>query len=207
MTVWCYGSPTSLMGAEEGTTDAETEAEKKKRVFIEEIQSTTTKSKADVGEKVRSITRQLLATMGMELEVSTEPYLDMATAISGSGPAYIYLLTESLIDAGVHLGFPRDTAVKLVTQTIRGSSSLALQSMHDHAATAVNANSSSGNGNGLHDLRYMVTSPGGTTASALYEMERGGFRTIMSDAVWAAYRRSLELGEKNSNIGPGRNKF
>ena len=195
------------MGAEEGTTDAETEAEKKKRVFIEEIQSTTTKSKADVGEKVRSITRQLLATMGMELEVSTEPYLDMATAISGSGPAYIYLLTESLIDAGVHLGFPRDTAVKLVTQTIRGSSSLALQSMHDHAATAVNANSSSGNGNGLHDLRYMVTSPGGTTASALYEMERGGFRTIMSDAVWAAYRRSLELGEKNSNIGPGRNKF
>jgi len=162
---------------------------------------------------VRELTRQLLMTMGMELEVSTEPYLDMATAISGSGPAYIYLLTESLIDAGVHLGFPRDTAVKLVTQTIRGSSSLALASMHDQdkmhkaSASASGPSDSPNPNNGLHDLRYMVTSPGGTTASALYEMERGGFRTIMSDAVWAAYRRSLELGEKNSNIGPGRNKF
>jgi len=142
-------------------------------------------------DMAREYARKLLSSMGVELEVSTESYLDMATAISGSGPAYIYLMTESMIDAAVHLGFPRTIAHKLVTQTIRGSSSL----------TLLPENQS------LHDLRYMVTSPGGTTASALYELERGGFRTVVSDAVWAAYRRSLELGENNPNIGPGRNKF
>ena len=134
--------------------------------------------------------------MGEELEVTSESYLDMATAISGSGPAYIYLLTESLVDAAVHLGLTRDIAAKLVLHTIRGSIGLAMK-----------PNDTEKHHRDLHLLRYDVTSPGGTTASALYELERGNFRTVMSDAVWAAYRRSLELGEVNSNIGPGRNKF
>ena len=128
--------------------------------------------------------------MGEEVEVQQEKYLDMGTAISGSGPAYIFLMTESLVDAAVHLGFPRDIATRLAIATIQGSASYARQSDAS-----------------LYDLRARVTSPGGTTASAMYELEKGGFRTVMSNAVWAAYRRSLELGEKNPNIGPGRNKF
>ncbi len=97
---------------------------------------------------------------------------------------------EAMIDAAVHLGFPRHVASKLVIATIRGSASYALHSS-DHSAK----------------LRNSVTSPGGTTASALYELERGGFRTVVADAIWAAYRRALELGGNNSNVGPGRNYF
>lgn len=97
---------------------------------------------------------------------------------------------EAMVDAAVHLGFPRDTAAKLVTATIKGSASYAQSSSDD-----------------ITTLRSNVTSPGGTTASALYELERGGFRTVVADAVWAAYRRALELGGNNPNVGPGRNKF
>jgi len=132
----------------------------------------------------------LLNAMGQQIQVSDESYLDMATAVSGSGPAYIFLVMESLVDAAVHLGFPRDTAEKLVTQTIKGS-----------AAYAQKSNMS------VSELRYNVTSPGGTTASALYALERGGFRTVCSDAVWAAYRRALELGGRDPRVGPDRNKF
>lgn len=97
---------------------------------------------------------------------------------------------EAMIDAAVHLGFPRHVASKLVISTIKGSASYALHSF-DHTAK----------------LRNSVTSPGGTTASALYELERGGFRTVVADAIWAAYRRALELGGENPNVGPGRSKF
>jgi pyrroline-5-carboxylate reductase len=134
--------------------------------------------------------RVILEAMGQQIEVTDESYLDMATAISGSGPAYIYLVMESLIDAAVHIGFPRDVAGKLVTQTIKGS--------------AAYAQSSEAN---LSQLRYDVTSPGGTTASAVYTLERGGFRNVCGDAVWSAYRRALELGGNNPNVGPGRNSF
>ncbi len=95
-----------------------------------------------------------------------------------------------MIDAAVHLGFPRDMATKLVISTIKGSASYALKS-DDHTAR----------------LRNSVTSPGGTTASALYELDRGGFRTVVADAIWAAYRRALELGGQDPNVGPGRNKY
>lgn len=132
----------------------------------------------------------LLSAMGEQIQVSDESYLDMATAISGSGPAYIFLVMEALTDAAVHIGFPRDIAVKLVTQTIKGSAAYAQQS-----------------GTSVSELRYNVTSPGGTTASAIYSLERGGFRTVCSDAVWSAYRRALELGGNNPNVGPDRNKF
>jgi pyrroline-5-carboxylate reductase len=121
---------------------------------------------------------QVLTAMGQEIHVEEEIYLDMATALSGSGPAYVFLFMEALIDAGVHMGFPRRTAEQLVTQTILGSVSYYQK-------------------NGLHpaQLRNQVTSPGGTSAEALYYLEKAGIRTAISRAVWAAYERSLELGK------------
>eukprot|EP01038_Epipyxis_sp_PR26KG_P010256 gene10256-13793_t len=133
--------------------------------------------------------RRLLGSFGEQIEVSDENYLDMATAVSGSGPAYVFLTMEAMIDAAVHLGFPRNTAKKLVLATLRGSSSYAQLSNET-----------------IPTLKNNVTSPGGTTASALYELEKGGFRTVVADAIWAAYRRALELGGQNPNVGPGRNK-
>jgi pyrroline-5-carboxylate reductase len=132
----------------------------------------------------------LLGSFGEEIMVNDESFLDMATAISGSGPAYVFLMAECLIDAGVHLGFPRGIAERLALSTIRGSTSYAMQSPES-----------------LSELRYKVTSPGGTTASALYELEKGRFRTVITDAVWAALRRARELGDQNPNVGPGRTTF
>jgi len=122
---------------------------------------------------------QVLTAMGQEVHVEEEIYLDMATALSGSGPAYVFLFMEALIDAGVHMGFPRRTAEQLVTQTILGSVSYYQK-------------------NGIHpaQLRNQVTSPGGTSAEALYYLEKAGIRTAISRAVWAAYQRSLELGKE-----------
>jgi pyrroline-5-carboxylate reductase len=142
-----------------------------------------------VPEELLDKARNLLGSIGEQVEVTDESYLDMATAVSGSGPAYVFLTMEAMIDAAVHLGFPRDTAVKLVTATIRGSASYAMQSPESISA-----------------LRNNVTSPGGTTASALYELERGGFRTVIADGIWSAYRKALELGGNDSNVGPGRSR-
>lgn len=150
------------------------------------VWTATPQSPSELVEKASLV----LNAMGEQINVSDELYLDMATAVSGSGPAYIFLAMESLVDAAVHLGFPRETAEKLVTQTIKGSAAYAQQS-----------------GMSVSELRYNVTSPGGTTASALYALERGGFRTVCSDAVWAAYRRALELGGNDPRVGPDRNKF
>jgi len=126
--------------------------------------------------------RLSLSALGQEIFVEEENYLDMATALSGTGPAYVFLFMEALIDAGVHLGFPRRIAEQLVTQTLRGSVEYyALKK--DHPA----------------HLRNQVTSPGGTSAAALYYLEKAGFRTALSRAIWAAYERSQELGRgKNS---------
>ncbi len=107
-----------------------------------------------------------------------EIYLDMATALSGTGPAYVFLFMEALIDAGVHLGFPRRIAEKLVIETIHGSLDY-YSSRKLHPAT----------------LRNEVTSPGGTSAAALYYLDKAGFRTAISRAIWAAYERSQELGK------------
>ena len=114
----------------------------------------------------------------------------MATSISGSGPAYIFLLMEAMIDAGVHMGFSRDTATTLTHHTLLGSTLYAMET-GDHPVI----------------LRNSVTSPAGTTASAIYELENGKFRTVIKDAIWACYRRSLEMGGKHSNVGPGRTVF
>jgi pyrroline-5-carboxylate reductase len=135
----------------------------------------------------REMAKQILGALGEEVFVEDESYLDMATALSGSGPAYVFLFTEALIDAGVHLGFPRRIAEQLVLQTIKGSASFYEQAGR-HPAT----------------LRNQVTSPGGTSAEALYYLEKAGFRTAISRAIWAAYQRSLELGkEKPGHVPEG----
>lgn len=121
-------------------------------------------------------TRCILQALGKEIYVTNEDELDMATALSGTGPAYVFLFMEALVDAGVHLGFSRRVAQELVLQTVRGSVDFASQS-RGHLA----------------DLRNQVTSPGGTSAEALYQMEKGALRTIVSKAVHAAYQRSRAL--------------
>ena len=136
-------------------------------------------SSKEVTEEQQRMARGILGALGKEVFVEDEGYLDMATALSGSGPAYVFLFTEALIDAGVHMGFPRRIAEQLVLQTIKGSASF-----YEHA--------------GRHPatLRNQVTSPGGTSAEALYYLEKAGFRTAISRAIWAAYQRSLELGKE-----------
>ena len=135
----------------------------------------------EVSEKQREQAKAIVAALGRQLFVEEEKFLDMATAISGSGPAYVFLMMEALIDAAVHLGFSRDAARELVVQTIRGSAIYA-ENQPVHPA----------------ELRNRVTSPGGTSADALYQLEKGGFRTVMSDAVLAAYERSVALGEMST---------
>ena len=139
----------------------------------------------EVSEEQRGLAQTILGALGAEVYVEDESYLDMATALSGSGPAYVFLFTEALIDAGVHMGFPRRIAEQLVLQTIKGSADFYEQAGR-HPAT----------------LRNQVTSPGGTSAEALYYLEKAGFRTAISRAVWAAYQRSLELGREKPGHGP-----
>jgi len=121
----------------------------------------------------------LLGSLGVQLEVDDEKMVAMATAVSGTGPTYVFLVMEALIDAAVHLGFPRHVAHDLVIETLDGSTLFAKQS-------------------GMHpaELRNMVTSPGGTSAAALHELESGRLRTVLSEAVWAAFRRTVELGDQ-----------
>ncbi len=132
-----------------------------------------------VTEPQRDAARTILGALGAEVFVEDENYLDMATALSGTGPAYVFLFMEALFDAGVHMGFPRRIAEQLVVQTIKGSVAFYEQSQSHPAA-----------------LRNQVTSPGGTSAEAMYYFEKAGFRTAISRAVWAAYQRSRELGKE-----------
>lgn len=133
----------------------------------------------------REEARLIFSSLGKEVFVEDESYLDMATALSGSGPAYVFLLMEAMIDAGVHMGFSRRVASELVFQTIAGSVEYAAQS-----------------GKHVAELRNQVTSPGGTTAEALYHMEKLGFRTVISRGIWAAYQRSVSLGQGKKANGP-----
>lgn len=135
------------------------------------------------------MTRRILGALGKEIFVEEESYLDMATALSGTGPAYVFLFMEALVDAGVHLGFPRRIAEELVIQTVRGSVDY-YQKRDDPKHLA--------------RLRNEVTSPGGTSAAALYYLEKAGFRTALSRAIWAAYERSQELGRGGRSHVPER---
>jgi pyrroline-5-carboxylate reductase len=141
-----------------------------------------------VSETQKALGRKILCALGDEVFVEEESYLDMATALSGTGPAYIFLFMEAMIDAGVHLGFPRRISEQLVIQTIRGSVD------YYSRKTSHPAN-----------LRNEVTSPGGTSAAALYYLEKAGFRTAISRAIWAAYERSVELGKGKTSQSPESN--
>lgn len=140
-----------------------------------------------VSEEQREMARQILQALGEEIFVEEENYLDMATALSGTGPAYVFLFMEAMVDAGVHLGFPRRIAEQLVAQTVRGS-----VDFYRNNEDSVH----------LARLRNQVTSPGGTSAAALYYLEKAGFRTAISRAIWAAYERSRELGRSGKPRAP-----
>jgi pyrroline-5-carboxylate reductase len=131
---------------------------------------------AETEQKQKKLAQTILGALGKEIYVTDEKYLGMATALSGSGPAYVFLFIEALVDAGVHIGLPRDMAQELVIQTILGST-LTVEKTGKHPA----------------DLRNMVTSPGGTTTEALLQLEKGRFRSLLLEAVAAAYKKAKRL--------------
>lgn len=139
---------------------------------------------AAVNEKQEHQVHAMLNALGKTVRVENERQIDMATALSATGPTYIFLVMEALIDAGVHMGFSRHVAQELVQQTMLGAVLFARES-HKHPA----------------ELRNMVTSPGGTSAEAIYQMEKGSLRTVLSKAVWAAYQRAQALGERDGKPG------
>ena len=140
-----------------------------------------------VSDRQLKMARQILSALGDEIFLEDEYYLDMATALSGTGPAYVFLFMEAMVDAGVHMGFERHIAERLVAQTVRGS--VDYFTMRDDPVH-------------LARLRNQVTSPGGTSAAALYYLEKAGFRTAISRAVWAAFERSRELGANAKTHAP-----
>jgi pyrroline-5-carboxylate reductase len=134
----------------------------------------------DISDEHRDCVRQVLRALGEEVFFEKEEYLDIVTGVSGTGTAYILLFMEAMIDAAVREGLSRVDAKKLVFQTVEGTVKLAKESDK--------------HGKHLAELRDDVTSPGGTTSAALYEMEKGGFRTIVANAIRVACERSRELG-------------
>jgi pyrroline-5-carboxylate reductase len=135
----------------------------------------------EVTEAQAVAVRAMLGALGREMYVETERMIDMATALSATGPTYIFLVMEALTDAGVHMGFSRHVSQELVLQTMLGSVLFA-QETRKHPA----------------ELRNMVTSPGGTSAEAIYQMEKGSLRTVLSKAVYAAFQRAVALGQRKS---------
>ncbi|MFH0847504.1 MAG: pyrroline-5-carboxylate reductase [Chloroflexota bacterium] len=132
---------------------------------------------AEVIAEQKDKARAILGVMGKEIYVTNEALLDMATAVSGSGPAYVFLFMEALLMAAERIGLAPDTAKALVFQTVLGSARFAEKSDKT-----------------LAELRRMVTSPGGTTAEALARFEKGGFTEIVYEAILAAYNKSKSLG-------------
>jgi pyrroline-5-carboxylate reductase len=130
----------------------------------------------ETDQRQTKLAQTVLGALGKEIYVADERYLNMATALSSSGPAYVFLFIEALVDAGVHIGLPRDMAQTLVIQTVLGSTRM-VDKTRKHPA----------------DLRNMVTSPGGTTTEALLELEKGRFRSLLLEAVAAAYRKAESL--------------
>jgi pyrroline-5-carboxylate reductase len=127
----------------------------------------------------RELSGVFLGSLGHHIYTDEEKHLDMATALSGSGPAYVFLFIEALTDAGVHIGLPRPLAAELAVHTVSGSAGLAVKT-----------------GTPPAQLREMVVSPGGTTAEALLRLEEGGFRGLITRAVVAAYEKSQGLGKR-----------
>lgn len=132
-----------------------------------------------VSEQQRDFTRSIVSTVGKEIYVDDEKYMDMATALSASGPAYVFMIIEALIDAGVYVGLPRDMARTMALQTVYGSTQLVMETGRHPA-----------------DLKDMVVSPGGTTAEGLQVLERAGVPAAIVDAVNAAFQKSIKLGQE-----------
>jgi pyrroline-5-carboxylate reductase len=130
-----------------------------------------------VSEVAKGLVGAILGAMGAEIYVDDEKYIDMATAISGSGPAYFFMMVEALVEAAAAIGLPRDMARQLAVQTMLGSAQLIERSGQEPA-----------------ELRRRVTSPGGTTARAIEQFEKGQFTELVKRAVQAAYDRARELG-------------
>jgi pyrroline-5-carboxylate reductase len=143
--------------------------------FVGQAMSVWMASEA-VSDHGRDAVATLLRALGRELEVHDEKYVDMATAVGGSGPGFVFLFLEAFIDGAVHVGLRREVAEQLATQTLLGAATMA-QEMGKHPA----------------ELRNMVTSPGGTTAAGLQVLEDAGLRGAIIDAVEAAYERAREL--------------
>lgn len=137
---------------------------------------------AAVPEEQRQQAQAILSALGEAHYFEGEAYLDMATALSGGGPAYVFLFMEALVDAAVHIGFPRPVAEKFVQQTLEGSIALA---RHEDGHLAA--------------LRNRVTSPGGTTVEAIHQLEKNGFRAAMTEAIEAAYKKSQYLGSLDND--------
>jgi len=131
----------------------------------------------------KDLIKQLLDPLGKEEYVDDEDFIDMATAVSGSGPAYTFLFMEASIESAVHMGLPRGLAKTLTEETMKGAIAYA-QASKEHPAI----------------LRNDITSPGGTTAAATYKLEEGRFRTVVTDAIWAAYQRARQLGGKDHKV-------
>lgn len=132
-----------------------------------------------VTSEERALVSRLLDTMGEQLYVTDESAIDKITAVSGSGPAYVFLIIEAMINAAVNIGLRPDDARRMVLQTVIGSSEFAQQT-GEHPAV----------------LKDMVTSPGGTTAAGLRVLEQRGVRSAFIDAVAAAHQRAEELGRQ-----------
>ena len=133
---------------------------------------------AGVSTAGREGARRIFGALGKEAFVPEERYLDMATGLSGSGPGFVFLFIEALIDAGVLIGLGRDLATTMALQTVLGSARYAQET-----------------GRHVAELRGMVTSPGGTTAEGLRALEAGGLRAAVTEAVVAAYAKSRAMGE------------
>ena len=129
-------------------------------------------------EQLARVQQVLRGVATAVIEVADDEAVDLATALHGSGPAYVYMVIESMIDSAVRLGMKRTDATALVLATVAGSARYAIESGEHPAA-----------------LRNAVTSPGGTTAAAVAELEAAGLRAAIDDAIEAAFVRALDLGE------------
>lgn len=134
----------------------------------------------EVTEAQHSHSKIILQALGEEMAVTHEYDIDRATAVSGAGPGFVFLFIEAAIDAGVQMGFTHAQAQTLTLQTIAGSVDLMCQ-INEHPTL----------------LRNRVTSPGGATSVGLYELEKGGIRTAICDAVFAAFEHTQKLGSLN----------
>jgi pyrroline-5-carboxylate reductase len=132
----------------------------------------------EVDESKRGLAKSILETIGREIYVEDEKYLDMATGLSASGPAYVFLFIEALIDAGVYVGLPREMARTLALQMVYGSTRLVMDT-----------------GKHPSELKDMVVSPGGTTAEGIQVLEKAAVPAAIVEAVNAAYQKSIKLGQ------------